>query len=100
MTIKIGLPQALCVWFVATILVLQTSFAYDGRSTLAAKTGIRCFAPGTKVLTADGNAKAIENIREGDWVIADDPQDIHPPEKFQVKEVLTNRADHLFSPAK
>lgn len=39
-TMKIGLPRTLWVWFVATILVLQISLAYDGHSSLAAKTGI------------------------------------------------------------
>lgn len=39
-----------------------------------------CFAAGTKVLMADGSRKAIEDIREGDEVLADDPTDATGPE--------------------
>jgi RHS repeat-associated protein len=43
-----------------------------------------CFAAGTEILTTDGLRK-IEDIHEGDWVIADDPT---TPGKIEAHQVL------------
>ncbi|WP_228039807.1 golvesin C-terminal-like domain-containing protein [Streptomyces chromofuscus] len=32
------------------------------------------FVPGTKVLMADGSTKAIEDVKQGEWVLASDPE--------------------------
>jgi RHS repeat-associated protein len=44
-----------------------------------------CFVVGTEILTTEG-LKNIEDIREGDWVIADDPT---TPGEIEVRQVLT-----------
>jgi RHS repeat-associated protein len=44
-----------------------------------------CFVAGTEILTTEG-IKNIEDIQEGDWVIADDPT---TPGEIQVRQVLT-----------
>ena len=43
-----------------------------------------CFVAGTEILTVDG-VKNIEDVRVGDWVIADDPT---PPGEIEAKQVL------------
>jgi RHS repeat-associated protein len=43
-----------------------------------------CFVAGTEILTTDG-LKNIEDIREGDWVIADDPT---TPGEIEIRQVL------------
>src|SRR6185503_16795417 len=50
--------------------------------------GPKCFPAGTQVLMADGASKAIEEIEEGDWVLADDPQDKDGIAARQVMEVI------------
>lgn len=56
-----------------------------------------CFAEGTMVLMADGS-KAIEEIREGDLVLARDPQeagDAKPRRVLQVHRTATYRLFHV-----
>jgi hypothetical protein len=48
-------------------------------------TGTGCFVAGTEILTTEG-IKNIEDIREGDWVIADDPT---TPGQIERRQVLT-----------
>lgn len=49
-----------------------------------------CFPPGTLVLMADGTTKAIEDVRPGDKILADDPQDGDAPSSQAVVAVLKN----------
>ncbi|MEJ2229513.1 MAG: polymorphic toxin-type HINT domain-containing protein, partial [Alphaproteobacteria bacterium] len=37
---------------------------------------------------ADGTTKAIEDIKPGEWVLADDPEDDEKPKAFQVKHAI------------
>ena len=63
-----------------------------GHSSPAAKGGafIRCFPPGTLVLVAGGSTRPIEEVKEGDEVLADDPTDSGEPMAFKVAARLEN----------
>lgn len=80
-------------------LVSQASFAYDGHSTFAAKsrlaTFMKCFPAGTLVLMADGSAKPIQEIKEGDEVWADDPGDNAQAFARKVTHLLRNWTERL-----
>ncbi|MCA9591568.1 MAG: hypothetical protein KC657_40005, partial [Myxococcales bacterium] len=57
-----------------------------------------CFAAGTKVLMADGATKRIEDVREGDEVVADDPSDregAQPRTVTHVHQTATYRLFHI-----
>jgi RHS repeat-associated protein len=56
----------------------------------AAKGGGFCFPAGTMVVMADGSARAIEEIKEGDEVMADDPADALPPSSKPVTHLHKN----------
>jgi len=53
-----------------------------------------CFVVGTEILTVDG-IKNIEDIRVGDWVIADDPTTPGEIEAKQVLETFVRETDAL-----
>lgn len=55
----------------------------------------KCFPPGTLVLMADGSTKAIEDIREGDQVLANDPEDPGKPEPKKVTCIADGEAIRL-----
>ena len=57
--------------------------------------GIRCFPAGTLVLMADGSRKAIQNIRPGEQVLADDPEDDLAPAARTVLGVRENWTEYL-----
>lgn len=50
--------------------------------------GGSCLAPGTRVLMADGSAKAIEDVSPGDFVLAENPDDGSPPAPRQVLQLI------------
>jgi hypothetical protein len=54
-----------------------------------------CFPAGTLVLMADGSRKAIQNIRPGEQVLADDPEDDLPPAARTVLGVRENWTEYL-----
>ena len=59
----------------------------------AQKRGVRvpkiaCFPAGTLVMLADGSAKPIETIREGDLVLADNPEDETTTSQFKVSAIF------------
>ena len=56
-----------------------------------------CFAPGTFILMANGSSKRIEDIRTGDLVLADDPDDAVPPVAAAVEVQVMNRAQSWVS---
>jgi RHS repeat-associated protein len=49
-----------------------------------------CFAPGTHVLMADGSTKPIEEVEEGDEVLAEDPGEEGEPSAHRVTQVHKN----------
>jgi hypothetical protein len=49
-----------------------------------------CFAPGTHVLMADGSTKPIEEVEEGDEVLAEDPGEEGEPTAHRVTQVHKN----------
>ena len=53
-----------------------------------------CFVAGTEILTTEG-IKNIEDIQEGDWVIADDPTTPGEIEAKQVLETFVRHTDKL-----
>ena len=55
-----------------------------------------CFAAGTKVLMGDGSTKAIEDIREGDMVLSDDPKDEQAAEPRKVSQIHRTATYRLF----
>ncbi|MEO7596684.1 MAG: Hint domain-containing protein, partial [Byssovorax sp.] len=55
-----------------------------------------CFAEGTKVLMADRSTKSIEEVREGDVVLADEPQDARAAEPRKVTQVHRTATYRLF----
>jgi hypothetical protein len=55
-----------------------------------------CFAEGTEVLMADGSVKAIEEVREGDLVLAGDPQQKSDPEPRRVTRVVRTATYRIF----
>jgi len=55
----------------------------------------KCFPPGTLVLMADGSTKAIEDIREGDQVLANDPENAGKPEPKEVTCIANGEAIRL-----
>ena len=55
----------------------------------------KCFPPGTLVLMADGSTKAIEDIHEGDQVLANDPETAESPEPKQVTCIANGEAIRL-----
>ncbi|MCC3416220.1 MAG: hypothetical protein JGK05_32030 [Microcoleus sp. PH2017_02_FOX_O_A] len=57
--------------------------------------GPMCFVAGTEILTVDG-IKNIEDIRVGDWVIADDPTTPGGIEAKQVLDTFENEATELY----
>jgi RHS repeat-associated protein len=67
---------------VATQLKGQVDELVDDIQRLFGKGG--CFVAGTEILTTEG-LKNIEDIREGDWVIADDPT---TPGQVEIRQVL------------
>lgn len=61
-----------------------------GAPALAAEAeagGSMCFAAGTIVLMADGSTKRIEEVGEGDVVLADDPLTVRGPEPHKVTQI-------------
>jgi len=56
---------------------------------------VKCFPPGTLVLMADGSTKPIEEIKEGDEVLAKDPASTDAPRSFKVAAQLQNSTEHL-----
>jgi RHS repeat-associated protein len=56
---------------------------------------VRCFPPGTLVLMADGTTKRIEEVQDGDEVLADDPQDFEKPARFKVAARQESFTEHL-----
>ena len=54
-----------------------------------------CFVAGTRVLMADGSTKPIEDVEEGDQVLADDPGDGVGPEPREVTAWHLNWTKHL-----
>ncbi|WP_228055720.1 putative Ig domain-containing protein [Lusitaniella coriacea] len=69
--------------------------ATQSTRTVAAGGGPKCFVAGTKVLTTEG-MKNIEDIRVGDWVIADDPTTPGGIEKRQVLDTFVREATELY----
>ncbi|MDH6462647.1 RHS repeat-associated protein [Micromonospora sp. A200] len=65
-------------------------------STGTPKSGPSCkvnsFVPGTKVLMADGSTKAIEDLREGDWIKATDVETGDTRDR-QVTDTRNNKGD-------
>ncbi|ELS34813.1 MULTISPECIES: polymorphic toxin-type HINT domain-containing protein [Pseudanabaena] len=57
-------------------------------------TGSNCFVAGTEILTTEGEKK-IEDIKVGDWVIADDPTTLGEIEAKQVLETFVHNASNL-----
>jgi hypothetical protein len=57
--------------------------------------GLKCFPAGTLVLMAGGGTKPIEEVRGGDFVMADDPTDTSPPTARQVTRTLTHWTQSL-----
>ena len=57
--------------------------------------GPQCFVAGTEILTVDG-IKNIEDIRVGDWVIADDPTTPGGIEARQVLDTFDNEVTELY----
>ncbi|WP_265596389.1 RHS repeat-associated core domain-containing protein [Verrucomicrobium sp. BvORR106] len=55
-----------------------------------------CFAPGTPVLMGDGSTRPVETIREGDWIMADDPEDERAAAPQRVLALHQNWSDHLY----
>jgi hypothetical protein len=55
-----------------------------------------CFAPGTKVLMADGSTKPIEEVQPGDRVLTDDPEDNEGPRIQEVTEAHKTATYRLF----
>lgn len=55
----------------------------------------KCFVAGTPVLMADGSTKFIEDVEEGDWVLADDPEDGRAPMAREVTAWHLNWTEHL-----
>lgn len=55
----------------------------------------KCFVAGTPVLMADGSVKPIEDVEEGDWVLADDPEDGQAPAPREVTAWHLNWTEHL-----
>ena len=55
----------------------------------------KCFVAGTPVLMADGSGKPIEDVEEGDWVLADDPEDGLAPMPREVTAWHLNWTEHL-----
>jgi hypothetical protein len=55
-----------------------------------------CFAEGTRVLMADGSTMRIEDLQEGDVVLADDPQDARGAEPRKVTQVHRTATYRLF----
>jgi hypothetical protein len=53
--------------------------------------GSKCFVAGTEILTTEG-MKSIEDIRVGDWVIADDPTTLGEIESRVVTDTFVRRA--------
>ena len=72
------------------------------RSSMAAEEAapkVFCFPAGTLVLMADGSVKAIEDVQEGDHVLAADPGDSEaatPRKVMQVHHNWTQRLIHVF----
>lgn len=57
--------------------------------------GCPCFVAGTLVLMADGSYKAIEEIEQGDLVLADDPTDNESPRAYEVTATVASRTERL-----
>jgi hypothetical protein len=55
-----------------------------------------CFAPGTRVLMADGSTRSIDAIDVGDWILSDVPMDGQPPEPHRVTELHRSATYRLF----
>lgn len=66
------------------------SLAYAGLLEEEGTAFFRCFPAGTKVLMADGSTKSIEDVKEGDEVLAADPSDGQPAGPHKVQELHEN----------
>ncbi len=71
---------------------VDASAQHLGETNIKAGTG--CFVAGTEILTTEG-IKNIEDIRAGDWVIADDPTTLGEIEKRQVITAYEREATKL-----
>jgi len=69
--------------------------ANSKKMTGGAGGGPQCFVAGTEILTVDG-IKNIEDIRVGDWVIADDPTTPGGIEAKEVLDTFENEATELY----
>lgn len=58
-------------------------------------TGDGCFIPGTQVLLASGETRAIEQIQIGDEVLVDNPTDTSAPVARRVTQVLTSQTHRV-----
>jgi hypothetical protein len=56
---------------------------------------IWCFPPGTQVLMADGSSKAIEDVQEGEYVLANDPESGKQSAARKVSATLTGQTMRL-----
>ncbi|HEY2516909.1 MAG TPA: RHS repeat-associated core domain-containing protein, partial [Polyangiaceae bacterium] len=95
---QLGLAMAGIVFM--TVPVASELGAF-GEVAVAAEEGLAlgtsmCFAAGTRVLMADGSTRPIEEVREGDEVLADDPSDASGPEAHKVTEVHRTATYRLF----
>jgi hypothetical protein len=83
----------------AALMLAPVANALAGGKLFAARGGAPlCFAPGTKVLMADGSTKAIEEVHPGDLVLTDDPEDDEGPrsqEVIAVHKAATHRIFHI-----
>ena len=70
---------------------------YDASGYAVAPKGgpIYCFPAGTEVLMADGSTKPIEEVEEGDLVLADDPEDSASPTGYKVAGTLDSATYRL-----
>jgi RHS repeat-associated protein len=75
-----------------------TSRLLSGESRLPAleKAPSYCFSSGTKVLMADGSTKEIQNLHEGDLVIANDPEGKVGPAPHRVTQIHRNATYRFF----
>jgi hypothetical protein len=88
------------VWGSATIGIAPATWVMPGEGAgervLECPGCNICFAPGTRVLMADGTTKSIEDVSAGDFVLSDDPQDDEPAKPEEVAEVYHTETYRLF----
>ena len=63
--------------------------------SIIAEEPVFCFPAGTQVLMADGTTKAIEMVKEGELVLADDPTHSAGPEVKSVTQLHKNWTERL-----